>query len=255
MISNCDEEFQTDFGYCTSVQNQLPDAIKGEIGCKDLLAYPEDRQGPAEASNLEGFVLRGNFPPYLFDALEIFYATHFNNEKKNRFQTGFNQIMEESDLPWRMANGHIFPVDSAYIEEVILRRAYSLLQEVGFQGALQEFEEARVELTNGDYKGAVQKANLAFESTMKGILGVEKARPGELVRGIIDSGIVPEYHAGFLKVFEEHILRCVPNLRNQELGAGHGQGKEVNIVPKSLAELAVNLAGVMIKFLIERHLD
>ena len=36
---------------------------------------------------------------------------------------------------------------------------------------------------------------------------------------------------------------------------GHGQGVEVNIISPSLADLSVNLAGILIKFLIERHLE
>jgi len=233
---------------------RLPDIIKSEIGCMKLLAYPKDKMNsPAEESDLEGFVLRGNYPPYVFDTLEIFYQEN-NDEIRNLFQQDFNQIMEESDLPWRMANGKIFLVDSTYIEEEILRRPSILLKEIEFAGALQEFEKSRVDLCNGDYEGAIQNANLAVESTIKGIINVPKAKPGVLFRKLIDSGIIPEYYEGFLKAFEENILRSVAIIRNEELGVGHGQGINTNEIPKSLAEFAVNLAGVLIKYLIDQHL-
>jgi len=44
-------------------------------------------------------------------------------------------------------------------------------------------------------------------------------------------------------------------MRNEELGAGHSQGAGVNMIPKSLAELAVNLSGVLINYLIKRYLE
>ena len=248
------ETDETGWNYWTSSLDQLVNNIKVEHGLEDLLAFSENENGSVKPSNLEGFVLRGNFPPYLFDAIELFYDS-IPGEKKLDFQSAFNQIMEESNLSWRMADGKIFPIDSSYIEEEILRRSYALLHEVKFLGALQEFEKARTDFTNGDYEGAIQNANNAVESTIKGILKIEKAKPGELFRKLIDSGLVPKYLSGFLKAFEENILRSVAIIRNEELGVGHGRGAKPKEIPQSLAELAINLAGVLIKYLITRYLE
>ena len=87
------------------------------------------------------------------------------------------------------------------------------------------------------------------------LLGVEKAKPGELFRKLIESGVIPEYYRGFLKAFEENILRCVAIMRNEELGVGHGRGPSRNVVPPDLAELAINLSGVLINFLVKQHLQ
>lgn len=248
------ETTETGFNYQISTLEVLPAKITEEIGCKDLLAFPENGEGPAVPSNLESFILRGNYPPYLFDTLELFYQIS-NKDKKNLFQRSFNQIMEESELPWRMADGKIFPVDSAYIEEEIIRRSYKLLHEAKFQGALQEFEKARTDLSNCDYEGAIQNANLAVESVIKEILGIEKEKPGVLFRKLIDSGIIPEYYNGFLKALEENILRCVAIMRNEEPSVGHGRGPQDCLVPSSLAELGVHLSAVIINFLIKQHLE
>lgn len=249
------EETETGFSCWTSRLKELPERIMAEHGLKELLAFPENGEKPTEpTSNLEGFILRGNYPPYLFDALELFYD-FLGDDDKFHFQKVFNQIMEESDLSWRMADGKIFPVDSIYIEEEIIKRAYLLLHEVKFFGALQEFEKARTDFTNGDYEGAIQNANLAVESTIKGILDIQRAKPGELFRKLIDSGVAPEYYSGFLKTFEGNILRSVAIIRNEELGVGHGRGAKPKEIPKSLAELAINLAGVLINYLIKRYLE
>lgn len=246
---------QTETGYCYNIDvfDTLKDKLKSELGLQSLLAYPEEGNDKPISSNLDDFILRGSYPPHLFDAIELFFDSPI--ECNEGFQDEINQVMEESDLPWRMANGKIFPVDSSYIEEVITKKAYSLLQEVKFHGALQEFEKARVDLTNGNFSGAIQNAYLALESTKKGILNIKKIRPGKLTRELIDSGIVPEYYTGFLKSFEENILRAPDIIRNEELGSGHGQGKEINKIPKSFAELAINLSAVLINFLIKRYLE
>jgi hypothetical protein len=248
------ETTETGFNYDTSTLEKMPDKIKEEIGSKDLFAYPEDSTGPPVPSDLEGFVLRGNYPPFLLDALELFHINVIEESTRIQFQKRFNEIMEESNLPWRMAEGKIFPVDSIYIDEEIMRRSYELLKEAKFHGALQEFEKARVDVANGDYEGAIQNANLAIESVIKEILGIEKAKPGELFHRLIQSGLIPHYYKGFLGAFEKNILRCVAIMRNEELGVGHGKGPSKNVVPSELAELGVHLAGVLINYLVKKHL-
>jgi len=246
------DEFDEQTGpHSTSTIEQLPYRIEAELGLRELFAFPECG-GTPKPSDLEGFVLRGNYPPILFDAIELFY----NNLSKNKesFQGNFNSIMEENGLAWRMAGGKIFPVESIYMAEEIAARAYELLNEVSFQGALHEFEKARVGLTNCDYEGAIQNANLAVESTIKEILGVKKAKPGKLFKDLATSGLIPEYYTGFLKAFEENILRCVAIIRNEELGVGHGKGPSRDVIPRELAELAVNLSGVLMNYLIKQNL-
>jgi hypothetical protein len=242
------------FNYETSILQELPGLIKAELGCEGLMAWPEEEGSPARPSDLESFVKRTYIPAQLFDALEIFYQ-QLSDSFKDSFQYRLNQIFDENGLKWRMANGKIFPVDSQYVEEEITQRAYQLISEIKFHGALYEFEKARVALTNKDWEGAIKKANHSVESTIKGILGIRRAKPGELFKMLMESGLVPEYYEGFLKVFEENILRCVTIIRNEELGAAHGQGIERNVIPPSLAELAVHLAAVINIFLIKRYLE
>jgi len=248
------ETSDTGFNWQSSFLEQLPENIKSELGIKELLAYPENGEGSAKPSDLEGFLLRGNYPPYFFDTIELFYNI-INDEKRLPFQTSFNEIMEENNQFWRIIDGKIFPIDSQYVEEEIIRKSCELMTSVGFQGAFTEFEKARIDIVNNDFEGAIQNANLAVESTIKSVLKISKAKPGELFRKLIDSGLIPEYYSGFLKAFEGNIVRAVNIMRNEEPGAGHGKGKETKKIPRSLAELGVNLAGVLIKYIIERHLE
>ncbi len=244
------ETSETGFSYQTDLLQTLPEKMKAELG-KEIMAFPETGGG-AKPSDLEGFVLRGNYPPNLFDCLELFYINLSQN--RYEFQSEFNNIMEESFLQWRMAEGKIFPVDSVYIEDEIIKNSYLLLNQAGFEGAIKEFVDARTELSRGENLTAITNASNAIESVIKSILDVEKAKQGELYRKMIDSGIVPQYYDNFLNSFEE-ILRSVTIMRNEEPGAGHGSGLKVNEIPDSLAKLCINLCAVLINFLVNRHLE
>ncbi len=248
------EKTETGFFHWKDIFDELVKDIKYEHGLEELLAYSEEKKGSIEPTDLRGSILRGIYPPFVWDTVELFFS-YLLQEYQVEFQKKFNQIMEEDNLNWRMDNGKIFPVDSIYIEKEIMQKTYHLLGKVEFWGALKEFEKAREDLVNGDYEGAIQNANLAVESTIKYVLNIKKARPGQLFKQLIDSKLIPDYYSGFLKSFEENILRAVAIIRNEEPGAGHGRGGESNPIPKSLAELAVNLSGVLIKYLIERYLE
>jgi hypothetical protein len=248
------ENDETGFAYQVTALEQLPSKMQEEIGCKQLLAYPEDGKSPPMPASLKDFVLRGNYPPFIFDILEIYYEW-VEKENKQNFQNRINEIMEESSLPWRMAEGKIYPIDSAYIDEEILRKAHKHLNDPIYQGAATEFDKAREDLLNGDYEGAIQNANLAVESVIKVILKKEKGKPGELLQELITSGIIPEYHKGFLQAFRDHILRCVANMRNEEPSAGHGRGPQTRQVPPPLAELGVHMSAVLINYLVKQNSD
>ncbi len=249
-----------DFNDWTLTFHALPERLLREHGWRELKVFKS--QGVYERAGIEEFILKGP-ARYVLDATELFHdllVKHVENQQRRLnlladYQRGLNTIFDDSSLPWRMLEGRIIRVDSQWLEQEIHGKAAELLSVRGFNGPLDEFQRARSALSSGDYKAAIHNANLALESTIKAILGVDKAKPGSLIRSLIDSKLVPEYHEGFLKAFEEHILRSVPTIRNVEGGVGHGQGTSVNEPPKSLAELAVNLAGVLIVYLIRRYLE
>ncbi len=246
------EKTDTNFIYETSTLKELPGWIEAELGIQQLIAFPEDGGKDVVPSDVEGFILRGNYPPNVLDTIELFYD-HLNYNGEH-FQKVINDIMKEGNLPWRMFSGEILPIHPIYIEEEIIRKASELLGEVGFTGGMSEFSKARKDLTNGDYEGAIQNANLALESVCKEIVGIERIKPGELYHTLVNSDLVPEYYDGFLKAFEAYILRAPAIMRNEELGVGHGRGASTINIPHELAELGVHLSAVMINYLVKRHL-
>ncbi|RLC09319.1 MAG: hypothetical protein DRH43_08485 [Deltaproteobacteria bacterium] len=263
VIEECDPHYDpnsinNDWTLCWDA---LPDRLKKEHGWKELRAYHSQTKWGV-LNTAEEFILRG-MPRFVLDATELFYDLLEENNKQGdgfsadptQYQSKLNVVFDDANLPWRMLEGRIIRVDSKWLEVEIHAKAAELLSVQEFKGALAEFQQARSDLSSEDYKGAMHAANLAFESTMKAILDIEQERPGRLIHRLIDSGLVPDYHEGFLKAFEEHILRAVPTARNFEKGVGHGQGTDINEPPKSLAELAVNLSGVLILYLLKQFLE
>lgn len=260
LIEECDPYYDpnsinTDWTLCW---DSLKDGLKKEHGWQDLRAYKSQSEWEVLNNTME-FILRG-VPRFVLDAVELFYdlLSKYNKHASAdpvKYQRRVNAIFEDGNLPWRLLEGRIIKVDSMWLEAEIHVKAAELLSIRGFDGALAEFQQARSDLSNGDHKGAIHAANLALESTIKAILGVQHEKPGTLFHKLVESGLIPEYHEGFLKAFEEHIVRSVPTARNFEKGVGHGQGADVNEPPRSLAELAVNLSGVLILFLLKQHLE
>lgn len=257
-MEECDPLYDNNWTMCW---DGLPERLMKEHGWEDLRAYKSKNEYEI-CNNIKDFILRG-VPRFILDACELFNDLLVDYEKQQQirtvksavFQQKINTVFEDASLPWRMLEGRILKVDSKWLETEILAKAAELMTVSRFEGALEEFLEARSDLMSGDHKDAIHTANLALESTIKGILNVKQEKPGVLFKKLVESGIIPDYHHGFIKAFEEHILRSVSMARNFEKGVGHGQGSEVNEPPKSLAELAVNLSGVLIIFLIKHYLE
>ena len=239
----------------------LPELLMKEHGWEDLRAY-KSKDDYEICQSAKDFILRG-VHRFVLDACELFYDLLVDYERQHQlntvnsayFQQKINIVFEDANLPWRMLDGRILKVDSKWLETEIHEKAVELMKVAGFEGALEEFLEARSDLISGDHKGAIHTAYLALESTIKGIINVKQEKPGVLFKKLVESGIIPDYHHGFIKAFEEHFLRSGSLARNFDNGVGHGLGSEVNEPPVSLAELAVNLSGVLILFLLKRYLE
>lgn len=195
-----------------------------------------------------GAFIKYGAPHYILDFIEL-YSRNITPDKYD-FQQRINDIFRDSQLPWILVDDLIFKIDSEYMSEVLANTSH-LLSTQGFEGALQEFQMSRAHYESKDFKGAIHHANQSFESTIKSILGVDKEKPGKLIRMMIDSNMVPAYYDEFLRNFE-HMLRSVNIARNEE--AGHGQGAKIKEVEPELAELVINICASLIIFLMNHYI-
>ena len=243
------ETDRTGWNHETCTIDDVARELLWEHGWEKLKSY-DSASKEMRVVEIHEFIMHGS-SHYIFDLLELF--SRKLEETKYDFQRKINTVFVDSLVPWRVADNVIFLVDSEYMAEV-LESASRLLVTSGFPGAMEEFQKARALLESSDTKESVHQANLALESTMKSILVIGKAKPGQLIRKMIESGIVPDYYDKFLHSFEQ-ILRSVNVARNEERGAGHGQGINVVEVPEALAELVLNLCGALIVFLVRQNLE
>lgn len=245
---------QSETGYWFNAIDNVPPGLQSAYGWESLEVTRIDefnKKHLIKKVSLETFVLEA-YSYKVFDAIELFWQE--NEDSRAKFQIDFNSIMIQEKCPWLLCDGYLFKMDSEFLATHVMECGTELLKEHGYAGPLDEFAEARKDLTAGSYKDAMHKANKSVESVLKIIENKEHAKPGELLHGVPEkffSGLPEE----FIKKLPDKLFTVLPFIRNEL--AGHGQGK--NIVKeedcKHMANLAVNLAGCFIVFLIQRQTE
>jgi len=232
--------------------NDLPQKLKELYGVDALGAYGADDKW-VEGVNLEDFV-NGAYPGQVLDVVELF-CNGLPSEECAQFQLEINDMMQQERCPWLLCSGMFFQVDSQFLEEQALTQAHDLLNANRFEGALEEFRQARTDFTDGNYKGALINACKALESVLKTVEekndGTATAR--DLVAALKETDFYRDLPEELVRGFGDSVLMSVPFIRNK-LG-GHGQGSEIVEVPRSLAELELHLAGSLIVFIVKRQLE
>lgn len=141
--------------------------------------------------DLRGFV-RGTYPSQVFDTVELFYS-YLEADLRLAFQTELNDILAEEAAEWRLTDGQFFKVDPEFLALQVVAPTYELLKAEGFEGALDELNEARNDLTAGAFKGAVHNSAKAFESVLKAILGRSTGTASTLIRDLTQSVFAPTF--------------------------------------------------------------
>uniref|UniRef100_A0A7C4AQW7 DUF7014 domain-containing protein n=1 Tax=Desulfomonile tiedjei TaxID=2358 RepID=A0A7C4AQW7_9BACT len=209
-----------------------------------------DGKQMVKADGFVDFIERGT-PHHVLDAIELFLE-QLEYKKRPSFIAELNNLFDLHHSPVRYFRNEFYVIDSAYLESKMLVEAQELLQITGFEGALDEFMQARTAFMEKNFRNTMIFANLAFESVLKAVLEMPNKRTGELIKKACHGGLVPSYYEGFLNSLHD-FLSIVPTTRANE--AAHGQGKDIKAISPALAELALHLSGSMIVFLIKRHLE
>jgi len=229
--------------------DQAEEILKTFWGKEEILAFDEDNTRiPADFKQL---ILSG-YPSEVVDAIEAWFAAE--PKSTNACEKDLNDAFAMNRSPWRFVNGEAILVDSEYLHAEVQAKTLRLLKSGRAFGALQEFQEAIQDLQAGETKDAIIKAHKSVESVMKVALETkEHLTFGRLLSDLIKSSIIPDYYEEFFKHFEKLALGAVKE-RNRP-GRGHGQGPEITSVSRSLAEFAINLAGSINLFIIQRWLE
>lgn len=134
----------------------------------------------------------------------------------------------------------MFEVDSQFLEAYVVARSYELLKAEGFEGALDELNQARNGLAADNVEGAIHNSCKSLESALKAIVRAEAGSASVLIRQLGDIGFYDGLPDDVARSFGEQVLMALPFMRNR-LG-GHGQGSVIVDEPRVYDELAVHLA-------------
>ncbi len=248
--------YQPDSSHNLTINTNLVEDT--EIKLKRLLGLQELKGqtiADIEIVGIEGYFLKG-YPSCALEIIEQFVEEldGFGDSGKDnavRFQREVNESMVDFECPWRLSDGRFFQIDGAFFHEEIVQKAEDMLRERGFEGAHDEFREAREDLSDGKTKDVILKAFKSFESTLKTVLDKHNGDVNDLLQLFRKSGYMNDISEQQAKAVCAKVLAPIAVLRN-ELG-GHGQGNTVLDVPRPYAILAVHLAGSLNQFVMEQH--
>lgn len=187
----------------------------------------------------------------MFDILEFWYH-ELSSSEQLEFQREVNNAFLEEKFSWLLADGRLFRIDSGFLELEIVAPVIEQMSDEQCRGALDEFVEARTDLSAGDTKDDIHNACKSFESVLKAILGCDSGNASQLLQQIAGTDLFDDLPAPVSKAMTQSVFMALPFLRNR-LG-GHGQGAEVVGVSPSYAELSVHLAATFNLLLVKKHL-
>ena len=168
-----------------------------------------------------------------------------------------NRRFRQHNLGYQYNNGQIVRVDSGFIHTEVVVPALSLLSDLDFQGAEEEFRNAHKHYRKQEYKDAIVDALNAFESTMKTICKKsgwsykERDTAKDLISVMFKNELIPNYLTTYFEHLRLLLQRGVPNVRNET--SAHGQGELSIDVPDYLASYVLHLTASNIVLLVEAY--
>jgi hypothetical protein len=153
-------------------------------------------------------------------------------------------------------DGEIIRIDAELVHSEAVKPALSLLRDVRFKGAEDEFLKGFEHYRKGNQKEALVEALKALESTMKSICDKrgwvydpKRATASNLLDICFDKELVPSFWKGHFAALRSTLAEGVPTGRNK-LG-GHGQGTELIVVPDHIASYVLHMTASAIVFLVK----
>ncbi|NGZ60851.1 MAG: hypothetical protein CV081_10175 [Nitrospira sp. LK265] len=156
------------------------------------------------------------------------------------------------NAPGAFLDGRFFQIDADFFQAEIIQKGEDILKEKGFEGAHDEFREAREDVVDGKTKDVILKAFKSFESTLKTVLNQPSGDVMGLLQLFREKGFMDDIPEAPRKAVGKAVLGSLTTLRNEL--AGHGQGNAVLDVPRHYAVLAIHLAGSLNQFVLDQYL-
>lgn len=191
----------------------------------------------------------------LLRTIEIYIGIRINDRSREWRQRLINTINDINDIfkidkiGYEIVSGRFIRKDSEFLHEQVIETTITLLYTNEFNGPLEEFQKALDHYMRKEYKDTIQEANKSFESTMKSVLTKRSISFNQDA----NADLLLDYLKGneVIYPYTKPLFLGLPTIRNKQ--SGHGQGVDPKEITQSYAELALNLAGTFIVFLINRY--
>jgi hypothetical protein len=167
-----------------------------------------------------------------------------------------NIRFKENGVGYQFDGSEIIRIDSTYVHSEIVKPTLSLLSNIKFQGALDEYLKAHEHYRQGRNKECLTECLKAFESTLK-IICKEKNwtfsvtdTSKKLISICLQNNLVPSFTQNQFTSLASLLESGIPTIRNKL--SGHGQGQIPQVVDDQMTRYALNLTGTNIIFMIEQ---
>ena len=164
-----------------------------------------------------------------------------------------NDRFQEDGFGYQIEGRKVIQVNSKFIHSEVTVPALSILSNIKYAGANDEFLKAHEHYLRGDYKGVIMECSKAFESVMKSICNMHgwAYKKSDTARALIEiclgGGLVPSSLQSQLTGLRTLLESGVPTIRNRN--AAHGQGERVIPMPRHVAAYALHITASTVVFL------
>ena len=168
-----------------------------------------------------------------------------------------NYRFREHRIGYQYLEGQLVRVDSEFTHAEVVKPALSLLHDVGFDGAAEEFLKGFDHYRQGRNKEAIAEALKAFESTMKTICAKRKwkvpanATAKPLMDIMFAEGLISKELESSFAGLRSAMESGLPTLSNRT--SRHGQGAVPIELPPHVAAYALHLCASNIVFLVQAY--
>jgi hypothetical protein len=207
----------------------------------------------------------------VLDAIELCFKfiNRYIGDDLPRYKESVNIVMEpteaidelnirfkEHGVGYQFESNAIIKLDSTFVHSEITKPTLSLLWNLRFEGANDEYLKAHEHYRHGRNKECLTECLKAFESTIK-IICSEKGwefnqtdTASKLIKICFDNNLVPSFTQNQFSSLQNLLVSGIPTIRNKV--GGHGQGQVPQIVDDGMTRYGLNLTGTNILFLIEQ---
>lgn len=234
--------------------------------CREYGVFSLSKYANSNFEEIQRYFLETQSYTDVLDIIELYFRIIDLVVRKKlwRFKKGeypddvikeLNERFKENSLGYQYESGQIIKVGDQLLHQETVKPALLFLNEIGFEGAREEFLKAFDNYKQGKYKECLAECLKTFESTFKIIFDQKnwEYKKGDNIKKLIsialEHELIPIYWQNHFSSLKTLLENSIPVARNK-LG-GHGDGSEIQEVPEYLASYQLHMTASTVVFLVK----